>query len=110
MNQLIQVIINLINNAKDAIKSNNIENGSIKILVQEKNRSVILSICDNGGGIDKSIKKSIGQPYVSTKSKNGTGLGLYMSIMIVTNYLDGKLYWDSDNKGSCFHISLPIEE
>lgn len=106
MNQLIQVIINLINNAKDAIKTKNISEGRIELSLKEEKKNIILSICDNGGGIDASIKEKIGQPYVSTKSKNGTGLGLYMSIMIVTNYLNGKIKWDSDEKGSCFYITL----
>jgi len=108
MNQLIQVIINLINNAKDAIKSKNINSGRIELSIKQEKKKITLSICDNGGGIDASVKEKIGQPYVSTKSKNGTGLGLYMSIMIVTNYLDGKIKWDSNEEGSCFHIILPV--
>ena len=108
MNQLIQVIINLINNAKDAIKIKNISDGRIELSLKEEKKDITLSICDNGGGIDASVKEKIGQPYVSTKSKNGTGLGLYMSIMIVTNYLDGQIKWDSDEKGSCFYITLPL--
>jgi len=108
MNQLIQVILNLINNAKDAIKSKNIRDGRIEFSIKQEKKNITLSICDNGGGIDASIKEKIGQPYVSTKSKNGTGLGLYMSIMIVTNYLDGKIKWDSNEEGSCFHIILPV--
>ncbi len=106
INQLLQVIINLINNAKDAIKTKNISDGRIELSLKEEEKAITLSVCDNGGGIDTSIKEKIGQPYVSTKSKNGTGLGLYMSIMIVTDYLDGKIKWDSDEKGSCFHITL----
>jgi len=68
---------------------------------------VTIRVCDNGGGIQKSILEKLGQAYVSTKSKNGTGLGLYMSIKIVTDQLGGRLYWESDDKGSCFFIALP---
>ena len=108
INQLIQVILNLINNAKDAIKTKEINDGVISIDVSEDKNNITISICDNGGGIDKSIIDRLGQPYVSTKSKNSTGLGLYMSIMIVENHLDGKLQWKSDAKGSCFYIILPV--
>jgi len=110
MNQLIQVIINLINNAKDAIQSNNITDGWIQLSIKQTKKNITLSVSDNGGGIEESVKDKIGQPYVSTKSKNGTGLGLYMSIMIVTNYLDGKIKWESNTQGSSFHIILPINE
>jgi len=108
INQLIQVILNLINNAKDAIKAKGIEKGAIRINVDKDPKNVTISICDNGGGIDNSIADRLGQPYVSTKSKNSTGLGLYMSIMIIENHFDGKLQWKSDENGSCFYIILPI--
>ncbi len=106
-NQLIQVIINIINNSKDAIKENNSEHGVITVSIDENKQSVVLNISDNGGGIDPAIKDKLGQPYVSTKSKNGTGLGVYMSTIIVSKHLGGKLYWDSDDKNTCFHIKLP---
>ncbi len=107
-NQFVQILINLINNAKDAIKEQNISNGVIRITALTQNNEVIVGVCDNGGGIDPSIKDKIGQPYITTKSKNGTGLGLYMSIMIVTKHLGGRLYWESNNVGSCFYIALPM--
>ena len=108
-NQLIQVIINLINNAKDAIKSKQTLNGMIEITLKHNKNQITISVCDNGGGIDPSIIEKLGEAYVSTKSKNGTGLGLYMSIMIVENHLGGTLEWTSDNKGSCFKINLPTD-
>ncbi|MCF6173220.1 MAG: HAMP domain-containing histidine kinase, partial [Campylobacteraceae bacterium] len=106
-NQLIQVLVNIINNSKDAIKDKNIEQGVITISVDENEKTVTLKICDNGGGIDLAIIDKLGQPYVSTKSKNGTGLGVYMSMTIVSKHLGGKLYWDSSNGNTCFYIKLP---
>ena len=106
-NQLMQILINLINNAKDAIKDNNINDGLIQITTTQKKKNLIINICDNGGGIDKSILDKLGQPYVTTKSKNGTGLGLYMSIIITSKHLGGKLHWENKEKGSCFYITLP---
>jgi len=105
-NQLMQVLINIINNAKDAIKENNMQDGHITISATSTKKETVLKICDNGGGIDPSIKAKLGEPYVSTKAKNGTGLGIYMSKIIASKYLGGRLYWESDDKGSCFYIAL----
>jgi len=108
-NQLLQALINIINNAKDAIKEHNPDNGVIRITLEQKNAEIIIGICDNGGGIDPSIKGKLAQPYVTTKAENGTGLGLYMSTIIVSKHLGGKLWWTSDKVGSCFYISLPMK-
>ena len=106
-NQLIQVMLNFINNAKDAIKEKSSLAGLIKVTIEEEKGKVKIGVCDNGGGIDPSVKDTISQPYVSTKSKNGTGLGLYMSVMIAEQHLGGRIYWTSDKSGSCFYIALP---
>jgi two-component system CheB/CheR fusion protein len=106
-NQLIQVIINIINNSKDAIKELGTKLGLITVEIGENKKNITLKICDNGGGIDPSIKGKLGLPYVSTKSKNGTGLGIYMSTVIVSRHLGGRLYWDSDKGKTCFFIELP---
>ncbi len=99
---------NILNNAKDAIKDNGIENGLIRAQLQQKKKHIEITICDNGGGIDASILEKLGEPYVTTKSKNGTGLGIYMSNIIVTKQLSGTLAWKNKDKGCCFAISLPL--
>ena len=106
-NQIIQILLNLINNARDAILEFNLKSGVIDITIDEKENEIIIGVCDNGGGIDKSVLDKIGQPYVSTKSKNGTGLGLYMSQVITKKYLHGKLDWKNHKNGCCFYLSLP---
>jgi len=106
-NQIIQILLNLINNSRDAILEFNPKSGVIDITVDEKEKEIIIGICDNGGGIDESVLGKIGQPYVSTKSKNGTGLGLYMSQIITKKYLHGTLEWKNSESGCCFHLTLP---
>ncbi len=106
-NQLIQVLINIINNAKDAIKENGRKDGMVQIAIQESDDDITMSICNNGDEIDPRIKDKLGEPYVSTKSKNGTGLGVYMSNIIVTKHLGGRLYWESNKDKTCFYIELP---
>jgi len=108
-NQLLQVLINILNNAKDAIKENRSEGGQITINIQRKKKEIFINICDNGGGIKPEILKKLGEPYVTSKSKNGTGLGVYMSKIIVEKHLRGELSWESNNKGSCFTIGLSLD-
>ncbi len=68
------------------------KDAQIEIEVFEDEKYVITEICDNGGGIDTSILSKIFDPYFTTKDeKTGTGLGLYMSKMIVDNHLHGKI-------------------
>lgn len=90
--QMAQVLINIIKNAQDAIMENKIEEGRIIIHSYEENNAFILEIEDNAGGIPETIMDKIFDPYFSTKTdKNGTGLGLYMSKIIIEEHCNGKL-------------------
>ena len=104
-NEVTQVILNIFKNSQDNLKEKNIENPYIKI--STKNR--IIYICDNGGGIEEHIIEKIFDPYFSTKDeKNGTGLGLYMSKVIVEEHHNGKLKVENTADGACFIIDLGI--
>ncbi len=106
-NQLIQIMLSFISNARDAILENNSANPLVEISFKESQEEITIEVHDNGGGIDPSIKDTISQPYVSTKSKNGTGLGLYMSTIIAKKHLNGRIYWESNKHGSSFCVVLP---
>jgi len=105
-NQLIQVLLNIVNNAKDAIKEQNSTKRDITIALKTSKDKININICDSGGGIDKEVISKLTQPYVTTKGKNGTGLGLYMSEIIVTRHLGGTISWKNENSGACFNIEL----
>jgi len=112
-NEFMQVILNLVKNAKDILKSKNIKNPKIVISAICRSDSLVVSVCDNAGGVDEKIIDKIFEPYFSTKDvKSGTGLGLYMSKMIIEEYMDGKLSVvntkDSQgvNVGACFKIEI----
>ncbi|MDO8452940.1 MAG: response regulator [Sulfurimonas sp.] len=107
-NLLLQVFINLINNAKDIINEKKIPNAKIVIKCYDTEKSTVINICDNGGGIPKNIMDRVGEPYFTTKKANGTGLGIYMSKTIVTEHLDGELKWENKEEGVCFTITLKI--
>ncbi len=109
--ELPEVIINIINNAKDALKEKFTENPWIKTAVLEEKGKVIITIEDNGGGISKDIMPHIFDEYFTTKDEEkGTGLGLHMSKLIIQNSLNGKIYAQNTQYGAKFFIELPAEE
>jgi PAS domain S-box-containing protein len=98
-----QVILNLINNAKDAIVENSIEYGKIEIIL--KNNCIIFK--DNGGGIKKEIIERIFEPYFTTKEQGfGTGIGLYMSKLIIEENIGGKISVKNSDNGAEFIIDF----
>ncbi|WP_425448374.1 ABC transporter substrate-binding protein [Dethiothermospora halolimnae] len=107
-NQFSQAIFNVINNSIDALVSNNIKKKSIRIYIYEEENMVAIKINDNGGGIDNSIKDKIFDMYFTTKDKTkGTGLGLYMTKMIIENNMDGELSAQNIKDGLSMKIEIP---
>ncbi|MDQ7060576.1 MAG: HAMP domain-containing sensor histidine kinase [Sulfurimonas sp.] len=88
-NELIQTIINILKNSIDAFKEKLQENQKLSVLVTEEKTHISMEIEDNAGGIPKEIIRKIFEPYFSTKSKNGTGLGLYICKTIIQEHLKG---------------------
>ncbi len=113
LNEYEQVLLNIINNAKDVLIEKKIENPYIKIRAQEEVNHIILTIEDNGGGVLVEPKGKIFEPYFTTKeNSNGTGIGLYMSKIIVEKNMKGKLRVKNTKEGAKFAIIIPknIEE
>ena len=113
LNEYEQVLLNIINNAKDVLIEKKIENPYIKIRAQEEVNHIILTIEDNGGGVLVEPKGKIFEPYFTTKeNSNGTGIGLYMSKIIVDKNMKGKLRVKNTKDGAKFAIIIPknIEE
>ena len=108
-NELKQVVLNLIKNAEDVLIERNIENPTIyiKTYLQEDENKYILEVYDNAGGVPEDIINDIFMPYFSTKkSKDGTGLGLYMSKTIIEDHCNGKLSVKNNHDGAVFTIEL----
>ena len=106
--ELQQVIMNLLKNAMDALVEKKPKLRQIKIRVGQKDNHQILEVQDNAGGIDGEIIDRIFDPYFTTKGKlNGTGLGLYMSKLIIEKHLRGKLFVQNQDSGANFRIELP---
>ncbi|MFA6136598.1 MAG: PAS domain S-box protein [Sulfurimonas sp.] len=105
--ELMQVFVNIINNAKDSLVANKREDAVITVKVYDDEEYVNTEVCDNGVGIDIEILPKIFDPYFTTKDeKTGTGLGLYMSKMIIEEHLKGKIEVSSEDKGACFRVRL----
>lgn len=103
-----QVILNLIVNAEEALIETKPIKPYIEITSYTQNGEYTVEIRDNAGGIDEKYIDYIFDPYFSTKkSKDGTGLGLYMSKIIVEEHCHGTLSINTDNIGSVFSIRLP---
>ena len=102
-----QVILNLLNNSKDALAVQT-QPRRINIDISDKDGGLVVQFCDNGGGIEFGILPKIFKPYTSTKYEDGgTGIGLYMSQLIVEQKMNGKIIAYNTEIGACFKLTLP---
>ena len=106
-NEIIQVLLNIIHNAIDELILRQIQYPKVTINIYNREKEIAISIADNAGGIPKENLNAIFEPYFSTKGKNGTGLGLYMSQMIMQKQFRTKIDVSSSNYGSIFTIVVP---
>ncbi len=91
-NELNQALLNILNNAKDALLDIEKTNRYIHIKSYKEAEKIIIEIIDNAGGIKESILNKIFEPYFTTKHKSqGTGLGLYMTHKIITSSMNGEI-------------------
>jgi signal transduction histidine kinase len=119
LNLLIQVVVNIINNAKDILVEKFVEEKLIVIEVSHTNEKVIIKITDNGGGVPKEIKDKIFDAYFTTKHQSkGTGLGLNMAFNIIMNSFNGTLevvnetfsHSNMEYVGASFIIAIPFKK
>ncbi len=101
-----QVILNLILNAKDALKSRDIDNPHITIEISKDSKNSTIKVSDNAKGIELDIILRVFEPYFSTKKRSGAGLGLYMSKMIIEDNMGGKLSVENSDGGAVFCIEI----
>ena len=109
VNSLVQVINNMISNAIQAYNGQHDKN--IELLVNKKENDIIISITDFAGGLPKEVQERLFKEMVTTKGKNGTGLGLYMSYSNVKAHFGGDItYITEEGKGTTFNIIIPIKK
>lgn len=103
------VVLNIINNAKDAFAEHKLKERRINIILRQKEDSALLTITDNAGGIPASVLPNIFEPFVSTKGLKGTGIGLSLAKIIIEEKMDGKISAKNIENGAEFLIELPID-
>jgi C4-dicarboxylate-specific signal transduction histidine kinase len=106
-----QVIFNILQNAKDALIEKDIELKKVFISIKKDNDFASVTIVDNAGGIAQSIADNIFEPYFTTKSyKKSSGLGLFISKIIIEENMQGKLDFENASEGAKFTIKIPFFE
>ena len=106
INSLVQVLNNLISNAIQAYKKE--PNKSIDLLAEIKNNDILIKVKDYGPGIPESIKDKLFKEMITTKGKEGTGLGIFMSYSMIKAKFNGDMRFESSENGTEFIIYLPI--
>jgi len=108
-NELMQVIMILLNNSRDAVVGNSIEKPQVTVALLHIDDKIEICIQDNGGGIADNIMDRIFEPYFTTKFKSdGTGVGLYMSKMIIEDSIGGELVLKNQDNGVLASLILSL--
>lgn len=109
VNSLVQVVNNMIANAIQAYDGKHDQN--IELEVSKKGNDVIFSITDFAGGLPQEVQDKLFKEMVTTKGKNGTGLGLYMSYSNIKAHFGGDITYETEiGKGTTFNIVIPIKK
>ncbi len=106
-NEYAQVVLNMLGNAKEAIQERGVKNGKVEVAISRDDDYAYLAIRDNGGGVPDEIMEKIFDPYFTTREK-GTGIGLYMSKMIIETNMNGRIEAQNIDEGVEFKIATPV--
>lgn len=107
INSLVQVINNMISNAIQAYNGKTEQN--IDLILNKVDSNLVISIKDYGCGLPQKVKEKLFKEMITTKGKNGTGLGLYMSYSTIKAHFNGNITFESEEgKGTTFNIILPL--
>lgn len=107
VNSLVQVINNMISNAIESY--NGKANQNIDLILEKDKNNLIISVKDYGSGLPKKVQDKLFKEMITTKGKNGTGLGLYMSYSTIKAHFNGNITFETqEGKGTTFNITLPL--
>lgn len=108
INCLVQVINNMISNAIQSY--NGKPNQKIDLILNVKDNNIIMQVKDYGPGITKEVQEKLFKEMITTKGKNGTGLGLFVSYSTIKAHFNGDIKCDSDKTGTTFSIIIPLQK
>lgn len=107
INSLVQVINNMISNAIQSYNGKTEQN--IDLILEKQKNNLVISVKDYGSGLPQKVKDKLFKEMITTKGKNGTGLGLYMSYSTIKAHFNGDITFESEEgKGTTFNIILPL--
>ena len=107
INSLVQVINNIISNAIHSY--NGKHNKNIDFIIKMSGNNLVFTIQDYGSGIPKKVQSKLFNEMITTKGKNGTGLGLFMSYSNIKAHFGGNLYYETiEGSGTTFFIEIPL--
>ena len=110
INSLVQVINNIISNSIQAYQSKDKTNEDINFTIYKEGQNIIFKIQDFAGGLPEKVQQKLFKEMVTTKGKNGTGLGLFMSYSNIKAHFNGKLKYETEKgKGTSFFIEIPLQ-
>lgn len=106
-NLLFQVCLSILTNAKEVLIARKTLQPNISVSLKKHASTLCITISDNAGGIEKTVLDRMFEPYATTKALNSDGMGLYISHLIVTKKLNGRLTVTNTEIGACFTIHIP---
>ena len=106
INSLVQVLNNLISNAIQSYKKE--PNKSIDLIAEIEKNDILIKVKDYGPGIPENIREKLFKEMITTKGKEGTGLGIFMSYSMIKAKFNGDMRFETSNKGTEFIINIPI--
>lgn len=108
INSLVQVINNIISNAIQAYQSRGETNKDIDFRIYKENSNIIFKVQDYAGGLPEKVQEKLFKEMITTKGKNGTGLGLFMSYSNIKAHFSGNLRYETSSKGTSFYVEIPM--
>jgi signal transduction histidine kinase len=108
-NEYCQVLLNLLGNAREAIRAARAEGGTVRMALEEDGGFGVLTVADDGTGIPEAVLDRIFEPYFSTR-EGGTGIGLYMSKQIIESHMGGRIEARNLEAGTAFRVAVPLAQ
>lgn len=108
ISSLVQVINNIISNAIQAYQSRGETNKDIDFRIYREGSTIIFKVQDYAGGLPEKVQEKLFKEMITTKGKNGTGLGLFMSYSNVKAHFSGNLRYETSSEGTAFYVEIPM--
>ena len=103
---LVQVINNMLSNSIQSYDGE--PNKTIDLIIDKKEKNIVIAVKDYGPGLPKEVQDKLFKEMITTKGKNGTGLGLFMSYSTIRAHFNGNITFNTSSEGTTFYITIPM--